>query len=33
MMRAAVKDFRRMWDFAETSFDGMLREHRPGVFV
>jgi hypothetical protein len=33
IMKAAVKDFRRMWVFAETSFDGMLHEHHPGVFV
>jgi hypothetical protein len=32
MMRAAVKDFVDTWVFAETSFDGMLHEYRPGVF-
>ena len=33
MMRAAVMDFRRAWVYAETSFDGLLHEYRPGVFV
>jgi hypothetical protein len=32
MMRAAVKDFVDTWVFAETSFDRMLHEYRPGVF-
>jgi|HubBroStandDraft_5_1064220.scaffolds.fasta_scaffold120983_1 hypothetical protein len=33
MMTAAVKELRGTWAFAETSFDGVLKEHRPGVFV
>jgi Family of unknown function (DUF5677) len=33
MMRAVVMDFRGTWLFAQTSFDGMLREYEPGTFV
>lgn len=33
MMISAVRDFCRTWVYAETSFDGMLKEYRPGVFV
>jgi hypothetical protein len=33
MMRAAVEDFLDIWIYAETSFDGMLHEYHPDVFV